>query len=142
MKIKILFSVLAIVCFFSCTSEPKHTDGPDMSKVDTTKKLPVENPYKNSKLEARVFNNDTVKVRKPKDGDEIAPVIHGFGYQIYIDDNLYINQAHLPGLPGLKAFNTSEQAQKAGDFVCYKIRNNIMPPTVTKAELDSLGVLK
>ena len=42
---------------------------------------------------------------------------------------------------GNAGFSSEEKAAKAGSFIVYKIRNNILPPSVTPEELDSLGVL-
>ena len=140
MKINFIFSGIITVALISCNSEPKKTDGPDLTKGDTSKKIPVENPYKNAKLEVKVFNNDSVPL-DPK-ATEPAPIIHGYGYEIHMFDALYIRQPHIPTINGLRGFHTREQAYKAGEFVCSKIRNNIMPPGLTIPELDSLGVLK
>lgn len=93
---------------------------------------PRENPYANSKIEIRVFANDTVRGSK----------IKGFGYDVYIDDKLYVHQPHVPAVSGNNGFNSKENARKAGEFIIYKIKNNIMPPSVSAKELDSLGVLK
>lgn len=144
MKLNFIFSAILFCSLLSCSSEPKHEDGTDMTKVDTSKKLPAENPYKNAKLEVKVFNNDSIKPEQPKDANskEIAPVIHGYGYEIHMFDALYIRQPHIPTINGLRGFHTREQAYKAGEFVCSKIRNNIMPPGISIPELDSLGVLK
>lgn len=140
MKIKFIFPYILTCILFSSCSDPKHPDGADLTKVDTSKKPPIENPYKNAKLEVRVFNNDSIQ-KDPK-STEKEPIIHGYGYEIHMFDALYIRQPHIPTINGLRGFNSREQAYKAGEFVCTKIRNNIMPPGLTLAELDSLGVLK
>jgi Domain of unknown function (DUF4907) len=94
--------------------------------METTKQPPQESPYKNSKITVSTFKN----------GDQ------SWGYSIAIDGRTYINQPNIPPLPGTKGFNSADEARKTGEFVSYKIRNNIMPPSVTVKELDSLGVLK
>lgn len=66
---------------------------------------------------------------------------HGWGYVIYNNDKPYINQPHIPAVPGNKGFSTKEKAEKTADFILHKLNNQIFPPSVTKAELDSLGVL-
>jgi len=45
-------------------------------------------------------------------------------------------------MPGNNGFRTKEQAERTAKFVISKIQKNIMPPTVTIQELDSLKVLK
>jgi Domain of unknown function (DUF4907) len=99
-------------------------------KTDTAK--PKENPYKNAQLDIKVFNNDTIK----------NSGIHGFGYDIYMYKGLYVHQPHIPAINGNRGFDTEDQAHKVAEFIVYKIKNNIMPPSVTPQELDSLGVLK
>ncbi len=99
-------------------------------KADTSK--PKENPYKNAQLDIKVFNNDTIK----------SSGLKGFGYDIYMYRSLYVHQPHIPAINGNRGFDTEEQAHKVGEFIVYKIKNNIMPPSVTPRELDSLGVLK
>jgi len=99
-------------------------------KADTSK--PKENPFKNAQLDIKVFNNDTIKNSGLK----------GFGYDIYMYRSLYVHQPHIPAINGNRGFDTEEQAHKVGEFIVYKIKNNIMPPSVTPQELDSLGVLK
>ncbi len=94
---------------------------------------PKESPYKNAKIDIKVFNNETIKSDQK---------LTGFGYDILIYDALYVHQPHIPAINGSRGFKTKEQATKAAEFVIYKIRNNIMPPSLSVEELDSLGTLK
>ncbi len=139
--------ILLLFCcaLFSCNSDPAGADDGTLSsdpksvlleelmKEDKEKKNlpPAENPYKNSKIEVRVFDNK-------KEGNNVP----GFGYDIIVDTATYVHQPHIPAVPGNQGFTTAEKAKKAGEFVAYKIRNNILPPSVTVEELDSLQVLK
>jgi hypothetical protein len=104
----------------------------EMMEAQKNKK-PEANPYKDAKIEVRVFNNDTVKN---------DPKLTGFGYDILIYDAVYNHQPHIPAINGMRGFHKKEQAQKAAELVVYKIRNNIMPPSLSPQELDSLGTLK
>ena len=65
----------------------------------------------------------------------------GYGYTIMADNRMIINQPTIPGQPGNKGFDTKEKAGKVAQLVIDKIKNNQMPPSVSKAELDSLHVL-
>jgi len=65
----------------------------------------------------------------------------GWGYDIYMKNKLYIHQPHIPAVSGNNAFKNQADAEKTGNLVVNKIRNNIMPPSVTVKELDSLKVL-
>ncbi len=87
---------------------------------------PAKNPYADAKI--------TV---------EIIPAANKtFCYDILIDGKRFIHQPSIPGLPGNKGFATKQKAKKVADYVVKKIRNNEVPPTVTKDELRKLGVLK
>ena len=88
---------------------------------------PVKNPYEGSVIEVRTFKNDSI--------------LKGYGYDIYVDNGLKVHQPHIPAVSGNKGFATEEKAKRAGEFVGNKFRNNIMPPSVSPKELDSLGVL-
>lgn len=104
----------------------------EMQEAQKNKK-PEVSPYKDAKIDIQVFNNDTVKQ---------DPKLTGFGYNILIYDAIYNHQPHIPAINGMRGFHTKEQARTAAELVVYKIRNNIMPPSLSPQELDSLGTLK
>ena len=88
----------------------------------------MKNPYENSIVEVKTYANE-------------APLT-GYGYDLFVDGTLKVHQPHIPAIPGNRGFSSEEYAKQAGEFVAYKVKNNIMPPSVTPEELDSLGVLK
>lgn len=90
-------------------------------KSDFTEEKQTNNENELS-LEVKTIYNDSI----------------GWGYQIYLNGNLYINQPHIPAIQGYKGFENKESASKIGEYVSSKIENNIMPPTITPDELDSL----
>lgn len=65
----------------------------------------------------------------------------GWGYAIYRKGKPYIKQTTVPAIEGNKGFSTREKALKAAQLVRYKIEHSILPPTVSKQELDSLQLL-
>lgn len=125
--------VLSIVLFASCSSEKKEKagqgNGMEMATADT---IVRENPYKNSKVETSIYSNDTTSDKN----------LGGFGYNILIDGKMYVHQPHIPAVAGNKGFASAEAAAKAASLVSYKIRNNIMPPSISEHELDSIGALQ
>jgi hypothetical protein len=151
--IKYIFLLPVISILFSCNGgkDVNNHEGKDSTVTNTETALsheeremkemteaqknagPQENPYKDAKIDIRVFNNDTVKQ---------TPKLSGFGYNILIYDAVYNHQPHIPAINGMRGFHSKEQAQKAAELVVYKIKNNIMPPSVTPHELDSIGALK
>lgn len=69
-----------------------------------------------------------------------APGGHGFGYRIRRGNRGVIRQPHVPGLPGLHGFESSADARDVARFVVDRIRSGHMPPSVSREDLDSLGV--
>ncbi len=144
------FVLLSVTLFlFACSNgkeEKKNTDNDSSNlKVQTPmsheememkemaerqkNEKPKESPYKDAKIDIKLIEN--------KDAN-----LTGFGYDIFIYDAMYVHQPHIPAINGNRGFKTKEQATKAAEFVIYKIRNNIMPPSLTVEEFDSLGTLK
>jgi len=71
----------------------------------------------------------------------VIAVDSGWGYQISINSKIYIEQTIIPAISGKYAFGSANNARITANFVVQKIMNNILPPTVSVEELDSLGVL-
>lgn len=82
------------------------------------------NPDSNYTWTSRVFSNGT-----------------GYGYEIINEGRVFISQPFIPAIQGNIPFSTSEKAGKAAALIVFKLQHNQLPPTVTKEELDSLGVL-
>lgn len=64
----------------------------------------------------------------------------GFGYDIYVDGRMMVHQPNIPAVMGNRGFNTEEEAAKTANLVMFKLKNNIMPPSISTSELDSLGI--
>jgi hypothetical protein len=70
---------------------------------------------------------------------EIIPASENtFGYDIKKDGKLLIHQPHVPGIAGIKGFDTQNQAKAAAALMIDKIGKNIMPPTLSEHEIDSI----
>lgn len=87
-------------------------------------------PAEDSEAEAdvyfKVFRNDS----------------DGWGYDVYRDDAVFIHQPHVPAIVGHRGFSTEEDARRVAALVAEKIREEMMPPTVSLQELTELGVVK
>jgi hypothetical protein len=97
----------------------------------------ISSSRNDSMVVPEVRNTETIVFRT----DTIADVsLPGWGYDIYIDGKKMIHQPHIPAVPGRQVFSSEAEAEKVASLVSYKILNNIMPPSVTTSELDSLGI--
>ena len=63
-----------------------------------------------------------------------------FGYSIYADGNLYIQQNTIPSVAGTKGFNDTNSAAKTAQLVIKKIKQGEMPPVITTKDLKKMGV--
>ena len=63
-----------------------------------------------------------------------------WGYRIMQDDQVFINQPHIPAIPGKYGFRNEEEAERIGLLVVHKLDAGAMPPSVTRDELDSLAI--
>lgn len=63
----------------------------------------------------------------------------GWGYEILIDQKIYISQKCIPVIDGNQVFKSKHDALKVGEIVIRKLRNNVTP-TVTKEELMNLKI--
>ncbi|HMG81876.1 MAG TPA: DUF4907 domain-containing protein [Ferruginibacter sp.] len=66
----------------------------------------------------------------------------GWGYKIYVGDQLYINQPFIPGVPGKQYFLTESDAEKVAALVIEKIKQHHIPPTVSGSELRQLHIIE
>lgn len=94
-------------------------------KEETPNPLMVSssNPYADSLIEATLYQNED----------------QTWGYDIIIDGNIYVHQPTKPAVGGNSGFATEVEAQSVANLVVSKIKNNILPPSVTPEEIT--GVL-
>jgi hypothetical protein len=95
---------------------------------------------KKDKIPAPVKNKQVAIAPKEIDVQPFVTDI-GWGYVIYRKGKPYIRQNTIPVIEGNQGFSTREKALKAGQLVVYKIEHALLPPTVSKQELDSLQLL-
>jgi hypothetical protein len=112
----------------SCNQKKETVENTSKPKVTISNGF---NPYENANLSVEVFKIDSID----HNGNR------GWGYDIMIDGKIYIHQPNIPAIMGNNGFSSEENAQEAGEFIIQKLKNNIVPPSVTPEELDSLGVL-
>ena len=64
-----------------------------------------------------------------------------FGYEIYSNGKLMIDQNSIPAMPGNTGFKTKAKAEKVAKLVINKIKVGEIPPTVQIEELRKLKVI-
>ena len=122
-----LFAITSAFLISSCGNNKEENEEKKTPPVETN----TFNPYENSKFTVQVFKVDSIE----ENG------LRGWGYNILIDGQPYIHQPNIPAVMGNAGFSSEEKARKAGEFIIYKIKNNVIPPAVTPEELDSIEVL-
>ena len=63
----------------------------------------------------------------------------GWGYNILINNKIYIHQKFIPGTEGNQAFTSENDAEKVANLVTLKMQKGVLP-SIKKNELDSLKV--
>ncbi len=121
---KIIVLIILVLVFFSCKDAvPKKS--PKNEDLTLTDK-PVEDGKRekdSSVCEVRTVENSL-----------------GWGYEVWQNGAMVIKQEHIPAVQGIHAFSSQEQAQKAAEIIKAKIEQGIFPPTMSMAELQSIGV--
>jgi len=64
-----------------------------------------------------------------------------YGYEIHNNGAKVIRQQHIPAVPGNSGFENKEEAKAMAELVIRKLANQIMPPTVSVEEVDSIRAL-
>lgn len=129
-RIVLLLSLPALV--HSCNEHSNKENTTKDTAATATSSSPGEKVQPNDSSSAQTVNID---VRVFQSGD-------GWGYDIYMNEKMYVHQPHIPAVSGNHAFRSENDARKAGELMVYKIRNNVMPPSITIEELDSIGIQK
>ena len=157
------YFLLILISLFSC----RNGDGDKKTSTDTIIGIGDTGVGNNGVYKENDNNiKDTITVKSSKPEIDLPPIdtsgnaersvaikkmdiqiktfqnteVGGFGYDILMDGHMYVHQPTIPALPGNNGFATVELARKVAELVTYKIRHNILPPTLEVKELDSLGV--
>jgi len=121
---KFIVLIILVLVFVSCEDAiPK--ESPNNEGVTLTDK-PVE-------AEKGEKNSSVYEVRTVENAS-------GWGYEVWQDGAMVIKQEHIPAVQGIRAFSSQEQAQKAAEIIKAKLDQGIFPPTMSMAELQSIGV--
>lgn len=124
----VCLSLVVLIFITSCDPQQKPETEIKTEQQPTT----PYNPYLDSKITVEVFKVDSIETNGSR----------GWGYDIMIDGKIYIHQPNVPAVMGNNGFSSEELARTAGEYIVSKIMKNILPPSVTPEELDSLGLLE
>jgi Domain of unknown function (DUF4907) len=120
MKLKVVSFMLLLA---GCQNQQTAPNKQVSPKSETNNAMVVSD---SGNYEVKVFASDT----------------SGFGYDVYHNNKIAVHQPFIPGVNGNKGFATAIDALKVGQLVAKKLQKNILPPSVSTNELDSLGVKK
>lgn len=122
--IKDFFILISALIFAACrnSASPENNLHDEQENFGTLTEDTTSHPNDSVKTEIKTFKGD-----------------NGWGYDIFIDSKIYIHQPNIPSVSGTNGFANEESAKRCGEFIAFKIRNHILPPSVTPEELDSLN---
>jgi len=63
----------------------------------------------------------------------------GWGYDVLMNDSIYIHQQQMPAVQGTRGFTTQQEAEKVANLVVDRIRKKELP-TIYLRDLDSLHI--
>lgn len=84
--------------------------------------------------------NETKPAVSPNVRYEITVSEDGYGYKIYMAENLYISQPSIPAVAGTAGFENEVDARKIAELAVSKIKQGILPPTITTEEIKDSGI--
>lgn len=102
-------------------------------KKETIKSLNPETP-------SSLPQENKIKIFKSPYELRVVEGSLGWGYEIWKEGVMVINQTHIPAIQGLRAFDTQIQAEKAAEIIKIKLDQGVFPPTISIVELQSIGV--
>lgn len=117
--------ILALLALTSCIEQPSPNKEPLVPQKNTVSTKDIPEEVDSEELSLKITDSE----------------YGGFGFEILQGENTLIIQPHIPAVPGMKGFETKEQATIIGNYMIYKINNGIMPPSISVQDLDSLEVI-
>jgi len=102
-------------------------------KKETDKSVIPETPVQKLQEKKSKFFKSIYEVR-------VVESSLGWGYEIWKEGAMVINQTHIPAIQGLRAFESQVQAEKAAEIIKIKLDQGVFPPSISIVELQSIGV--
>jgi hypothetical protein len=129
---KFIVLIILVLIFVSCgdVGSKKNPENSPKNSAKNEELSVKDNPVE---AEIREKNTSVYEVRTVENAS-------GWGYEVWKDGAMVIKQEHIPAVQGIRSFSSQEQAQKAADIIKAKLDQGIFPPTMSMAELQSIGV--
>lgn len=88
-----------------------------------------------------VNNRDAIRMKRGKETLSMKTFMasDGWGYDLYVNDSLYIHQAYIPAITGRKVFASEAQAGTIGALALSRLQTSRFP-VITVSELDSCRI--
>lgn len=123
----LIYFFICFILFVSCNEQPEKSENPNSESSIKPKFEPQQNT---ANYKTQLFLVDSLNPKA------------GFGYNVLVDGKIFVHQPSIPSIPGNQPFSSKEKAELVANLVMLKLKNNIMPPSVSKNELDSLQIFK
>ena len=123
----LIYFFICFILFVSCNEQPEKSENPNSESAIKPKFEPQQNT---ANYKTQLFLVDSLNPKA------------GFGYNVLVDGKIFVHQPSIPSIPGNQTFSSKEKAELVANLVMLKLKNNIMPPSVSKNELDSLQIFK
>lgn len=106
-------------------------------------------PETNEPTASHMTHTDSIKSQKTSSSKKSSPYHYttiytdeiGWGYDILENSSVRIHQPHIPAVQGNQGFKSANDAAKVAEKIIEKLDKGIMPPTLSIAEMEELGVL-
>lgn len=136
---KIITILPLTLLFIACQSD--HNEIVDMRTEEQVETVNQVHDEQQTQEESKSISNPITPAINSTISYKIIENDHGYGYQIFQDDQMMINQPHIPAIAGIKGFETHEKAKIAAEYVKAEIDKGIFPPTVSEEILRDIGAL-
>ena len=136
-KTTVIMASLIILGVISCESEKKKKRPNNSYGYSTDQKIELAQDSKSKQIKKPSFPAISAQANIEVKTIELNEC---WGYEIYKDSTLLIQQKNIPAVQGNHGFKSEKQANDVGNFVANKIKSGVFPPTISKEELNRLGV--
>ena len=139
-----IFPVIGLIILTSACSdvESEIKDMRDSEPKVEQKSPEVINTPDKTETSSEVKSNDVTTEHSEWTYKVVFISEKNWGYQLFQNGTMMINQTTIPSVQGIKGFDSQEKADRTAKHILTKLEKGIFPPTVNQEELENLGVLR